>query len=104
MRLYDKGKKMKPSNNIKKIFKLFRQFNKQIYLVGGCVRDIIMGNTPHDFDFTTDATPDEMKKIAASAGIEIIPTGEKYGTLTFHVDNEFYEITTFRKDVFYKNS
>lgn len=89
---------MKLSNNIKKIFKLFQQFNKQIYLVGGCVRDIIMGNTPHDFDFTADATPDEMKKIAASAGIEIIPTGEKYGTLTFHIDGEFYEITTFRVD------
>ena len=89
---------MKLSNSIKKIFKLFQQFNKQIYLVGGCVRDIIMGNTPHDFDFTTDATPDEMKKIAASANIEIIPTGEKYGTLTFHIDKEFYEITTFRAD------
>lgn len=89
---------MKLSNSIKKIFKLFQQFNKQIYLVGGCVRDIIMGNTPHDFDFTTDATPDEMKKIAASADIEIIPTGEKYGTLTFHIDKEFYEITTFRVD------
>ncbi len=89
---------MKLSNNIKKIFKLFQQFNKQIYLVGGCVRDIVMGNTPHDYDFTTNATPDEMKEIAKSANIEIIPTGEKYGTLTFHIDNEFYEITTFRSD------
>ena len=89
---------MKLSDNIKKIFKLFQQFDKQIYLVGGCVRDTIMGNTPHDFDFTTDATPDEMKEIAKSTNIEIIPTGEKYGTLTFHIDNEFYEITTFRAD------
>ena len=89
---------MKLPNNIKKIFKLFQQFDKQIYLIGGCVRDIIMGNIPHDYDFTTDATPDEMKEIAKSANVEIIPTGEKYGTLTFHVDNEFYEITTFRAD------
>lgn len=89
---------LKLSNNIKKIFKLFQQSNKQIYLVGGCVRDIIMGVVPHDYDFTTDATPDEMKKIAHDAGIEIIPTGEKYGTLTFHLDDEFYEITTFRAE------
>ena len=59
-----RGKRMKLPNNIKKIFNLFQQFDKQIYLVGGCVRDLIMGVAPHDYDFTTDATPDEMKKIA----------------------------------------
>lgn len=76
-------------------------FNKEgfnIYLVGGCVRDMIMGKEPHDYDLTTNATPDQMIEIANKYNLKIIPTGIQYGTLTFNMDKQNYEITTFRND------
>ena len=94
---------MKIPQTVKKIFEIFESNKYEIYLVGGCVRDIVLGITPHDYDFTTNATPEEMKILASKEGIEIIPTGEKYGTLTFHVENDFYEITTFRSEQKYSD-
>lgn len=65
-----------------------------------------MGRTPKDIDFCTDATPKEMREVVKdSIDIEIIPTGESFGTLTFHfIDtNEFYETTTYRNDGRYED-
>lgn len=86
------------NKDIEYIFEIFKKSAYQIYLVGGCVRDMIMGLEPHDYDFTTDATPKQMKEIAEEFNVEIIPTGEKYGTMTFKVNGSNYEITTFRAD------
>lgn len=66
------------------------------YLVGGCVRDIILGRTPNDWDICTNATPDEM--IYVFKDNKIIPTGLKHGTITIVVDDETFECTTFRND------
>lgn len=52
----------------------------EAYLVGGCVRDSILKRPVHDWDITTSATPDEMKKVFADT--KIIETGIKHGTLT----------------------
>ncbi len=68
-------------------------------LVGGAVRDIILGETPKDFDFATDATPAEMRTVAADAGFGCIATGEQHGTMTIVVDGEVFEVTTLRIDV-----
>lgn len=68
------------------------------YAVGGCVRDSLLGKTPHDWDFTTSATPDDMIHICASHGIRYIETGIKHGTLTLCMFDEQYEFTTFRID------
>ena len=65
-------------------------------VVGGCVRDMQMGIPPHDYDMTTSATPDEMKRVFA--GERLIETGLKHGTLTVVVDHTPYEITTYRED------
>ena len=81
------------------MFYIFKDY--EIYIVGGCVRDLIMGVEPHDYDFTTNATPEEMKKIAKKNNIDIIPTGEKYGTMTFKLNDDLFEVTTFRSE---KNS
>lgn len=89
---------MKFDKDIDCIFKMFECYNFHIYLVGGCVRDMIMGLKPHDYDFTTDATPEEMEGIAERQNIEIIPTGKPYGTMTFRIIGNNYEITTFRAD------
>ncbi len=68
----------------------------EAYLVGGCVRDSLMGKTPHDYDIATNATPSEMKK--AFCDLKVVSTGEKHGTLTVIVDNNAVEVTTYRID------
>lgn len=66
------------------------------YAVGGCVRDMLMGKTPHDFDITTDAFPSETSECFSDC--EIILTGLKHGTVTVVYEGENIEITTFRTD------
>lgn len=68
----------------------------EAYLVGGCVRDAIMGNEMNDFDITTSATPDEMK--VAFANERTFDTGIKHGTITLYYNHENIEITTYRVD------
>lgn len=77
----------------------------EVYLVGGSVRDIVMGHEPKDYDFTTPLTPDEMKVKVKEAGRRVynIGRGEKHGTVTFkvevgHKEFEFVEVTTHRTE------
>lgn len=80
----------------------------EAYVVGGCVRDSILGLTPSDWDICTSASPEEVTDIVGS--YEIIPTGLKHGTVTALADGGIsselvgYEITTFRKDGEYKDN
>ncbi len=66
------------------------------YLVGGSLRDLLRGVPPHDYDLTTDATPEEMVEIFAT--FKVIPTGLKHGTLTVMSGGEPIEVTTHRID------
>lgn len=68
----------------------------EAYIVGGCVRDLLLGITPTDYDITTSATPDEMLEIFKEN--RIIETGIKHGTLTVIEDDMPFEITTYRID------
>lgn len=72
------------------------------YIVGGCVRDFLMGQTPHDYDVTTNATPEQVK--ACFKQNKVIETGLKHGTVTVLVDGENIEITTYRIDGDYKDN
>lgn len=65
-------------------------------IVGGCVRDALLGREPNDFDITTSALPEEMKRIFSD--MRTIETGIKHGTLTVLIDSEPYEVTTYRLD------
>lgn len=67
-------------------------------LVGGCVRDYILGDKPKDYDFATHLLPDEVIKIFKKHDIETIPTGLQHGTVTVIINDENYEITTLRTD------
>lgn len=67
----------------------------EAYVVGGCVRDAMLGRTPYDWDVTTDATPVQMKE---AVGLRSRDTGLKHGTVTFIVDGEPIETTTFRTE------
>lgn len=74
----------------------------EAYLVGGCVRDLLRGMEPHDWDVCTSALPEETE--ACFAGHRIIETGLKHGTVTVLEDGEPYEITTYRTEGPYSDS
>ncbi len=68
----------------------------EAYAVGGCVRDMLMGRIPSDYDITTSALPDEVTECFAD--FTVVPTGMKHGTVTVVDGGENIEITTYRID------
>lgn len=89
--------------SIHQLFHIFHSSSYQLYLVGGCVRDILMHKTFQDYDMTSDATPQEMIMLAQKNHIKVIPTGIKHGTLTFIMNHLRVEITTFRVESEYEH-
>lgn len=71
-------------------------------VVGGCVRDSLLGKTPHDWDVATAARPEEMKQ--ALSRFRLAETGIRHGTLTVRNQGEAVETTTFRQDGSYGDS
>ena len=81
-----------------KLGKVFNQNNYDIRLVGGAVRDLMLGKSPKDIDLASDATPQKMQDILSNAGIKTVPTGIEHGTITAVINGEPFEITTLRSD------
>ena len=79
-----------------------RENGFEAYLVGGCVRDGVMGKAPHDYDLATDASPEEVE--AALAAYRLVETGIRHGTVTAVTDGGPVEITTYRIDGEYKDN
>jgi len=65
-------------------------------VVGGCIRNLIMGEEAHDWDITTNATPDEISR--AFKEFKVIPVGKKFGTLTVVINHINYEVSTFKRN------
>jgi tRNA nucleotidyltransferase (CCA-adding enzyme) len=76
-----------------------RGAGKRSWIVGGCVRDMLLGRDVADWDLCTDATPDELMKIFPRA----IPTGIDHGTVTVVVTGKHYEVTTLRGETTYSD-
>ena len=74
----------------------------EAFIVGGCVRDSILGKTPHDWDICTNAKPDEIKECLTK--YHTIDTGIKHGTVSVEIDKEIFEITTYRIDGEYSDN
>lgn len=68
-------------------------------LVGGCVRDRLLGLPMKDNDLATPATPDEVTRVLEGVGLKVVPTGLAHGTVTVVVEGRGYEITTLRRDI-----
>jgi poly(A) polymerase len=68
-------------------------------VVGGCVRNAVMGLAGGDVDVATDALPETVMTLAEGAGFRALPTGIEHGTVTLVIDSIPYEVTTFRRDV-----
>ncbi len=71
------------------------------YVVGGCVRDFLLGKEPKDYDVTTSALPEQV--IEVFKGYEVIPTGLQHGTVTVMVGGMPIEVTTFRVEAGYSD-
>ena len=80
----------------RKIIARLEQHGYEAYIVGGCVRDSLMGKRPSDWDICTSARAEEM--IALFEDKRVIPTGIQHGTLTILAEDGAYEVTTFRID------
>ena len=87
------------NKNIKFILQSLNKLGYKAYVVGGAIRNFLLGKDIADFDITTNALPDDIEKIFE----DTIPTGKKYGTITVIKDNQSYEVTTFRSDGTYSD-
>ena len=94
-------KEPKLPKNVEFIISRFREHGYRADIVGGCVRDFLLGKEPNDYDLTTSATPEEMREVFSD--MRTVDTGIKHGTLTVLIDGEPYEITTYRVDGDYKD-
>ena len=84
---------MKLPKDIQYVLDVITKHNHQAYVVGGCVRDSLLGLKPIDYDIATSASPDQIQ----SWFTHTIPTGLLHGTITVLLD-EAIEVTTFRKE------
>ena len=84
--------------------KLFQSAGHELALVGGSVRDALLGREIDDLDFTTDAHPDRIKEIVAPWAHDLYLAGERFGTVGAIRDGHIYEITTYRSEVYADNS
>ena len=84
------------------IIKRLADFGYKAHIVGGPVRDHIRGVLPDDYDITTSALPEEVKRVFAD--IRVIDTGIKHGTVTLLINGVGYEVTTYRIDGEYKDA
>ena len=87
-------------DKLREIAGIFSSHSYSLYLVGGAVRDFLLGRKNDDYDLTTSATPDEVKSMFRRT----IDTGIKHGTVTVIYKGEHYEITTFRTEGDYTDS
>jgi poly(A) polymerase len=82
------------SSSIQRFSSRFKEAGFSLYIVGGAIRDFLLGLENEDFDFTTDAQPNEVKALFG----HVIPTGIEHGTVTVIFEKQMFEVTTFRSE------
>ncbi len=87
---------------VQKIIDRLEENGYEAYIVGGCVRDMLLGREPNDFDVTTSAVPEQT--LSVFSDMRTVPTGLKHGTVTVLSSGEPIEVTTFRIDGKYTDS
>ncbi|MDB8789733.1 polynucleotide adenylyltransferase [Romboutsia sp. 1001216sp1] len=88
--------------SVKFIIEKIKEHGEEAYIVGGCVRDSILGILPNDYDITTSAKPNKI--IDIFKGYKIIENGIKHGTVGILIEDEVYEITTYRVEGEYEDN
>ncbi|MBR6412577.1 MAG: CCA tRNA nucleotidyltransferase [Alphaproteobacteria bacterium] len=80
------------------VLKIYRALNGQMRLVGGCVRDFLLGKEPDDIDMATPLLPDAVRDRLSSAGVKSHLIAPRHGLTEILLDGEKFEITTLRRD------
>ncbi len=84
---------------VQDVFRALERAGHETRIVGGAVRDALMGETVSDIDMATTLLPEEVMRLANGAGLQAKPTGIEHGTVTLLSHDEHIEVTTLRADV-----
>ena len=84
---------------LQSVFDAIEAGGHRAWLVGGAVRNALLGEPVGDLDLATDAPPDAVMRLAERAGLKPVPTGIDHGTVTVVADGRGFEVTTLRRDV-----
>lgn len=90
------------NKNVQLLFSIFEKNKNNLFIVGGAVRNTFANFPITDIDFCTSVKPDNIIKILKMNNIEYSDIGKKFGTITAHINNEYFEITTLREDIYKK--
>jgi len=90
---------MKPRDLAERICRVLRDAGHQAYLVGGCVRDVVLGREPADYDVATDAAPERVQELFPGG----VAVGARFGVILVIEDSAEVEVATFRSDVGYSD-
>ena len=82
----------------------FNDYGKEFWMVGGAVRDFLLEEDTEDFDFATNATPEEILEVLSGSGYRTTEVGRDFGTIAVHVEDQTLHITTYRRDEYNKDS
>jgi poly(A) polymerase len=85
--------------DVRALLDAFAAANAPARIVGGAVRDAVMGRAPGDIDIATPMLPEAVMQLAKAQGWKAVPTGIEHGTVTLVLDGRPYEVTTLRRDV-----
>ena len=92
------NKKLPVPKEIKELSDIFKENGKKLYIVGGWVRDHVMGRKPEDIDLTTDSLPDEtLEFLGDKYSVDLV--GKAFGVIILKVGGEDVEIASFRSDI-----
>ena len=94
-------KNIKLPDDVRMILNRFHENGYEAFIVGGCVRDSLLGDEPKDYDITTNALPTQVEQLFSD--LKVVETGIRHGTVTVIINKEPYEITTYRTDVKYSD-
>lgn len=97
-RFEEREKVLEIPKDVEELIDVLNEKDFDAFVVGGAVRDAMLGKEPNDWDLATSAHPREIIDIFKEEGYQVIPTGIDFGTVTVIVDKEPIEITTFRSD------
>ena len=91
--------------HVVKLIKALESHDYEAYVVGGAVRDILLGKNPHDYDIATSATPEDAIGVAKEMGWQTIDKlGKNFGTIIIVVNGVGMEVTTFRGERYDRDS
>ncbi len=85
---------------VQKVMRLLLDSGYKAYVVGGAVRDMLIGRTPREYDLATDACPDALQRFAEIHALRAFPKGAAFGVISFIIDEMEIEVATFRTEIY----